>query len=153
MAGNRGKAFEQVFQHDLQNIKDSIVLRLPDQQSGYFGTSQNPCDFIFYHSPNMFMLECKSHEGNTFPLSNLRQYSKLIKYANVTGARVGVVLWFIDHDKIVYIPINTFKKLIADDKKSFNVKMIGEEEYKNYLIPTEKKKVFLTGDYSVLLDL
>ena len=95
----------------------------------------------------LFLLECKSHKGNTFPLSNLTQFGKLQIYKNINGVLPGVILWFIDHDKVVYIPIETIIKYSDDGKKSINIKDINSEEYYMIDLPSEKKRTFLTTDY------
>ncbi len=56
----------------------------------------------------------------------------------------------IDHEKVLYVPIETFIKLKEEDKKSYNIKMLGDENYPAYEIPSTKKRTFLTSDYSVL---
>jgi hypothetical protein len=40
-----------------------------------------------------------------------------------------------------------------DGKKSVNIKMLSEDSYRILKIPTEKKRVFLEGDYSILMQL
>lgn len=129
---------------------NAFVLRLPDQQSGYYGTSQNICDFILFTNKTLFLLECKSHKGNTFPLSNLTQFSKLVQYKNVFDLKIGVILWFIDHDKVFYIPLSTIIKYIDDGKKSINVKDI-DSEYFMVDLPSEKKRTMLTTNYEGIL--
>lgn len=154
MALSRGKQFEEHFKEDFRrSVPGSFLLRLPDQMSGYKGYSKNLCDFIAYKYPNMFLLECKAHEGNTFPLTNLTQYDMLRARLGIDGIRAGVVIWFIDKDKIVYVPINEVTKMKADGKKSVNIKMLDSNEYNILEIPSDKKRVFLSADYSVLLNL
>ena len=154
MALNRGKQFEEHFKVDfLKSVDGAFLLRLPDQMSGYKGYSKNLCDFIAYKYPNIFLIECKAHQGNTFPLSNLTQYDLLRTKVGITGLRAGVVIWFVDKDKVVYVPIGEITKMIADDKKSVNIKMLDSDEYNIVEIPTVKKRVFLSCDYSVLLNL
>lgn len=151
MSINYGKKFEKNFEVNwLKSFPNTFLLRLPDQQSGYFGTSRNLCDFIAYNNKTLFLLECKSIKGNTFPLTNLKQYDKLILKKGIKGVICGVILWFREHDKILFIPIETFEKLKRDNKKSFNIKMIGDSDYTSIEIPTVKKRTFLTGDYTVL---
>lgn len=147
-----GKKFEQQFLSDIRKLEDFVIIRLPDQQSGYFG-SRNIADFLGYKYPLFYILECKSIKGNTFPISNLTQYDNLISYSGHLGIRVGVILWMIDHDSVFYIPISTFKKLKEDGKKSFNIKYKGEEEYPHIIVPSVKKRTFLTSDYSFLRDI
>lgn len=153
MANNsRGKKFEQRFKEDFKKIPESFILRLPDQVSGWKATSANVCDFIGYVYPRQYLLECKSFEGNTFPFSSFRQYEKLVSVGKKKGQVRGAVLWFVTHKKIVFVPIETFEQLKAEGKKSFNIKMVGDPNYDCIEIPTEERIVFLTGDYSVLLN-
>lgn len=146
---NYGKKFEQQVKSDLlKSFPNSFVLRLPDQQSGYYGTSQNICDFILFTNKTLFLLECKSHKGNTFPLSNLTQFGKLQQYKNVNDLKAGVIIWFIDHDKVVYVPIQNVIQMIDDGSKSINIK----DSDKYIELPSQKKKTFLNTDYTKLLE-
>ena len=152
MSSNKGKAWEQKFRSDWVKTFSPCIDRLYDVMGGYRSLS-NICDFISFKNNNIFYLECKSHEGNTFPISCLSQYDKLINKVGIDGVRVGVILWMIDHDVVLYIPINTFTKLIKDGKKSFNIKMVNDSTYPHIIIPSQKKRVFLECDYSILKDL
>lgn len=152
MGLNRGKQFEKKFANDFLKIENSSLDRLYDVTSGYRSISQIS-DFIGYIYPNIFYLECKTHKGNTFPLTNLTQYEKLLPKVGIKGVRVGMILWMIEHDVIVYIPISSIKKMKEDGKKSFNIKMLKENIYRIIEIPSVKKRVFLDADYSVLKNL
>lgn len=152
MGLNRGKQFEKKFASDFLKIENSSLDRLYDVTSGYKSISQIS-DFIGYIYPNIFYLECKTHKGNTFPLANLTQYEKLLPKVGIKGVRVGMILWMIEHDVIVYIPISSIKKMKEDGKKSFNIKMLKENTYRIIEIPSVKKRVFLDADYSVLKNL
>lgn len=152
MAINYGKKFEARVKADFEAIPGMSIDRIYDQMSGY-KTISNISDFIAYCYPHIYYIECKSHKGNTFPLQCLTQYEKLITKVRYPGVRVGVLLWFIDHDKLLYIPIRTFTKLYKDRKKSFNINMIGDKKYLSVDIPTKKLRTFLRGDYTVLLNI
>lgn len=152
MSSNKGKAWEQKFRNDWVKTFSPCIDRLYDVMGGYHSLS-NICDFIGFKKPNIFYLECKSHEGNTFPISCLSQYDKLINKVGIEGVRVGVILWMIDHDVVLYIPVSTFTKLIKDGKKSFNIKMLNDPAYPHIVVPSQKKRVFLECDYSILKDL
>lgn len=153
MANNKGKAFEQKFKLDFQQtFPEGTIDRIYDVSSGY-KTISNIADFIAYNYPNIFYLECKSHLGNTFPLANLTQYDKLKEKVGKKGIRVGVILWFIDHDTVCYVPVSSITKMKEDGKKSVNIKMLSANDYKIVTIPSEKKRVFLDSNYSVLADL
>lgn len=153
MAKNRGKQFERKFAEDFRRAFPKGTLdRLVDSMSGY-KTISNISDFIGYNYPNIMYLECKSHEGNLFPLSNLTQYDKLVTKVGIKGVRVGVIIWFIDFDRVIYVPISTVRKMKVDNVKSINLRKIDEQGYKYYEIPSVKKRVFLESDYSILNNL
>lgn len=150
MAVNYGKVWEQKVMEDFSKLPDSTIDRLYDQTTGYKFTSRNVSDTIGYVYPLHYYIECKSCKGNTFPLKNLSQYDKMIEKVGIRGVRVGVVLWFIDHKTVVYIPVATFTKLFEDNKKSVNIKMLEEGTYNIIEIPSETKRVFPTCDFSIL---
>ena len=152
MATNLGKAFENQFRQDTKDLPNCFVFRLPDQQSGYVGTSANPCDFLMFKPPHFFLLELKSITGNTFPFSNLRQYGKLRSLKSFNFFHKGVIIWFRDHDKIIYVTIDEITKMMGDGKKSVNINTIDDDGYNYITIPTIKKRIFLSGDYSVLFN-
>ena len=153
MAKNRGKQFERKFAEDFRRAFSKGTLdRLVDSMSGY-KTISNISDFIGYNYPYIYYLEIKSHEGNLFPLSNLTQYDKLVTKINIKGVRAGVIIWFIDFDRVIYVPISTIKTMKKDNIKSVNLKKIDEQGYKYYEIPSVKKRVFLESDYSILSSL
>ena len=152
MALNYGKQFEQKFKEDFLKVPNATLDRLYDTTFGYKSISQI-CDFIGYIEPNIFYLECKSTQGNTFAISKLTQYDKLKEKVGIQGVRTGVIIWFYDHSKVIYAPISTITTLIADGKKSINIKMLGEKLYNLIEVPSKKKRVFLDSDYSILTTL
>lgn len=148
MAVSRGKAFELKVRSDLKKIPEISIDRIFDSVSGYKNIS-NISDLIFYKYPFICYGEIKSHLGNTFPITNLTQYEKLIAKKGIKGVRAGVILWFIDHDKVLWIPIETFEKLKNEGAKSVNVKL-DYDKYNILEIPSVKRRVFMDSDYSVL---
>lgn len=151
MASSKGKGFEQQFKIDWKKLPNAFIYRLVDQQSGYYLTSANICDFICYVYPYLFLFEIKSHKGNTFPFQAFRQYRKLKDYNNIFGVNIGVILWFIDYDTVCYIPLDTFIKLERDNKRSFHIKYLDSDEYVGIRLPSKKKRTFLTTDYSDII--
>ena len=119
--------------------------------SGLKYSSTNLCDFICYHYPKLFCMECKSVQGNTFPLTNYTQYTRMLQYVNITGVTCGVILWFVDHDRIIFVPTETFSKLKEAGAKSVNIKTIQPDTYFYIDIPVKKRRIFLDADYSVLI--
>ena len=150
MAITRGKQFESKVKEDLLKLPNAVVERLPDQMTGYKGTSSNVADFIFFNWGKLHFIECKTTQENTFPLTNLTQYPELLKRACKKNVRSGVILWFIKWDKIVYIPIKTIEKLKFENAKSVNIKMVGNNDYRIIDIPSIKKRVFFDSDYNIL---
>ena len=147
-----GKQFEQIFKKNWEEtVGDSFQYRLNDQMSGYMGSS-NISYFICYKKPDLFLIECKTHLGNTFPFSAFRQYEGLLEWKGVSGVHAGVILWMRDHDLVLWIPVETFEKLRKEDKKSFNIKLVGNPEYESLVLPSKKKRKFLDTDYSALID-
>lgn len=152
MAYSKGKAFENKLKEDFSKIRDAHIERLYDITNGY-KSIRSRSDFVAFIYPNMFFLEAKSHQGNTFPFSELRQYNDLLEVAGIKGIRSGVVLWMIDHFKVVYIPILTIKRMKEDNKKSFNIKDLNTDTYRIFEIPSVRRRVFMDSDYSVLHNL
>ena len=151
MATNYGKQFERKLKEDFLKLENSTIDRLYDTMNGY-KTVSNICDFLAYRKPYLYYLEAKTIKGNTFPFTNLKQYDKLLPKVGIPGVRAGVVIWFIDHDKILYVPISTVKQMKKDGLKSVNIRTVLDN-YNVYEIPSVKKRVFCEGDYSILLNL
>lgn len=91
MPENYGKKFEAQLKQDFLKIPGSTIDRLYDPGFGMRGV-KNISDFIGYVYPNIFYLEVKSKKGNTFPLTNLTQYDKLLTKKNKKGVIAGAVI-------------------------------------------------------------
>ena len=153
MAVNQGKKFELKVRSDLRKVPGISSDRLVDAQNGFFGV-KNISDLIFYRYPFICYGELKSHKGNTFPIANLTQYDKLIEKKGIKGVRAGVILWLIDHNHVIWIPIETFERMKADGLKSFNIKLLEDNpnNYKFYDIPSTLRRVFMDTDYTKLFE-
>ena len=152
MSTNRGKQWETKVREDFKRtFPNGTIDRLYDPVGGYIGI-KNISDFIAYKYPNIFYLECKSKDGNTFPFTNLSQYEKLLGKVGIPGVRTGAIIWFKDHDKVIYIPVKTIKQMKEDGKKSINIKK-DLDLYRIFEIPSVKKRVFLECDYTLLSSL
>ena len=146
---NYGKDFEKRFAKDFSDtFPNEFILRLKDNTSRYKGASSNPCDFITHVEDTLFMLEVKCHYGNTFPFQDLRQYSELITYLGLKNVEIGVIIWFIDHQECLYVPIETIQKMKANGDKSVNIRKL--KDYKVVHIPSIAMRVFLKSDYSFM---
>lgn len=152
MALNRGKQFEEKVRLGLEALEGSTVERFVDQQSGYKG-STNTSDFLMYLFPYAYYIECKTTMSNTYSIASLSQYDKLLSKRGRKGVRAGVVLWYVNRDKVVYIPISTFEKAKKDGLKSINIKMLEDDTYRIIEIPSKKLRVFMDSDFSILTQL
>ena len=148
MANNYGKQFEKKFKEDFLKIPNVSIDRIYDVTNGYSHIS-NVSDFICYKYPNIFYAEVKSIKGNTFPLSNLTQYDKLITKKNIYGVIVGVIIWYYEKNKVIFCPIKNVEQIKESGAKSIHI-----EKHKDlYLnIPSIKKRVFMDSDYSVIFE-
>jgi hypothetical protein len=152
MTMTKGKNFELILREDWKSsVPNSTIDRIYDSVSGY-KTISNVSDFIAYKMPNIFYLEAKTVKGNTFPFQNLTQYEKLSAKVGIAGVRAGVVIWFYEHDRILYVPISSVTKMMSEGKKSVNITTINNDGYRFIEIPSVKKRVFMTSDYSVLTE-
>lgn len=153
MALNKGKAFEEKFKTDFKkSFPNGTIDRIYDTVNGY-RTITNVSDFIGYSYPCIMYCECKSHQGNTWNFSYFTQFEKLKSKIGIKGVIAGVILWMIDHDVVVFLPVEEVAKMKKDGHKSFNIKMLDEKMYNIIVFDSVKKRVFLDTDYSKLLEL
>ena len=126
MAVNRGKQFEDVIKTAFLKVPNISIDRLHDQMSGLKG-SKNICDFIVYKEPYEYYIECKSVHGNTFPFSNItdNQLSGLLKKSDIEGVVAGLIIWFIDKDVTLFVPIQYISWLKLCSYKSIRYDHVG----------------------------
>jgi len=144
MAINRGKQFEDEFKKAFKEIPNIAFERLYDPVGGYSGIKSR-CDFILYKYPRQYYFELKSIHKNLFPLTNIsdRQIKGLLEVSEVTGVSAGVVLWFCDHDRTIYISIEDIEEWKkTSGKKSINIKDI-ETEAIRFIELESKRKIAL----------
>lgn len=148
-----GKKFEEVFKLDWKkSFPNTFIYRLPDQMSGFSQTSGNPCDFLCFPTTRFFMVECKEHKGASIPFTAIPQYKRLLEYKDLPHVHPGVVVWFSEKDLVIWVSIKDMEKMVLAGKKSISIKMLEDTSYNIIEIPSEKKRVFMASDYSVLLD-
>ncbi len=114
--------------------------------SGYKG-NVNICDFIVYHYPTLYYLECKSCYGNTLPWSNItqNQWNGLIKKSSIKGVIAGYIIWFIDHNETIFLPAKDAQYLKeVCGHKSFNITKWDYGDW--YHFKGKKKRVFFEYD-------
>ena len=147
---NRGKQFENAVRKAFEKWENVSIDRLYDQTTGYKG-SCNICDFIVYYNPMQIYIECKSVHGNTLNFNNIsdNQWNGLLKKSHIPGVEAGVMVWFIDMDITVYVPIQELKLHRAKGVKSLNIKDL--KNYNYIVIPGVKKRIFFDYDMDIFL--
>jgi len=154
MANNRGKQFEARFKEDWKkSFPNTFIYRLPDQMNGYLSSSKNPCDFICFTGKDLFLIECKSHDGASIPFSAISQYDRLLQYKDLPNVKPGILIWFKEKDLVAWVSIKTAEKIREAGYKSIGIKLLSNPEYRIIVIPSVKKRVFLESDYTVLMNL
>ena len=147
MAENRGKQFEGIVRQAFERVPHTTITRLPDPTSGFLGV-RNICDFIVYHHPHQYFIECKSVHDNILPLHNIthNQWSGLLEMSQTYGVVAGVLCWWIDRDVTRFFEIETLEKLAHEDVKSIRY---DADDVPHFDIYGKKKRVFF--DYNMNL--
>lgn len=151
MAANRGKQFESVIRQSFEKVPNVSIDRLHDQTTKYKGTSANICDFIVYKEPYEYYFECKSVHGNRLPFSNITetQWNGLVNKATIEGVFAGVICWWIDKDKTVFIPIQELVAMRIVGMKSVRYDAIDDCDGDTTMIEIKGKKKRVFFDYDM----
>jgi len=156
MATNRGKDFENVIRESFLQVPNTSVVRLADPVQGYLGI-RNHCDFIVYHKPYEYHIECKSVHGNTLSIhsndpkkkyGNItnNQWEGLLEKSEIDGIVAGVLVWWIDRDVTRFVPIKVLSEMRKHDKKSLRYDIDVYYGEMTYVIEGKKKRVFFDYD-------
>lgn len=101
-------------------------LRLPDQMTGYYGSS-NICDFLLYKKPNFYLIESKATYNDNFPFSMITefQHDNMIEKSQVEGVKSFVVVLFASYQRAFIFDINDIEDQVSSGgQKSINIKKI-----------------------------
>ena len=144
MAVNRGKQFEDVIKESFLKVPNVSIDRLHDQTTHWKG-SKNICDFIVYKEPYEYYIECKSTHGNVFSFSKItdNQLSGLLKKSDIKGVVAGVIIWFVDKDVTMFVPIQYISWLMLCSYKSIRYDHVGGNIVR---LCGKKKRVFFDYD-------
>lgn len=147
MTKNKGKAFEQRIRESFEKVPNVSVDRINDQVTKFKG-STNICDFIVYKEPYEYYIECKSVHGASLPFSNIRenQWKGLLEKSQIEGVFAGVICWFIDKDKTLFLPIQILNQLKRTGNKSVRYDI---NEYIGNVIEIKGKKKRVFFDYDM----
>lgn len=142
---SRGKDFESVVKHGFEAVPDTHVYRIPDQQNYKVG-SKNPCDFLVYHKPVLYAIECKATNKPSLPFANITefQWTELLKMSQVSGVVAGIMCWFVNYDKTLFIPIQFLETLKQNGAKSIRY---DADDWAIIEIQGKKKRVFWEYDF------
>lgn len=163
MTGNdTGKQFEKDFKDSALLYPDIYIERFKD--SSFHGkietvrVAQNPCDYIMYKHPNLFLLEMKSTKSTSFSFSDKiikqHQIDSLIKASEINGVKAGFLFNFrerefkkfpfIKENSVYYVPIEKFLNF----RKKTTKTSINEDDCKllGYQLKQRKKKIHFEYD-------
>ena len=142
MAKNRGKKFEEIIGNAFRAYPFISVDRIPDQTMKY-KDRKNVSDFIVYHHPTQYYIECKTVQGNTLPFSNITQFDALVEKSRIYGVKAGVLCWWVDKDVTRWLPINELNQLKNLGEKSIRY---DKHLYIGKQIKGKKKRVYFEYD-------
>lgn len=157
MAHNYGKEFERHVKQSLEKVPNLDVYRIPDQQSGYFG-SKNLADFMVYKYPKHYYFECKTVHGNTLNFQRItqNQWQGLLQKSKIKGNICGILCWYIEKDVTLFLPIDFLEELKNIGQKSvrydtlLNPVYFQDIKWKPVKIGGNKKRVFYDYDFTEL---
>jgi len=143
---NYGKDFERIIKDSMMRIPGVDVQRLYDTTNGYVGIRQ-PADYIVYKYPHQYYIECKCTWENTFHKSYLTQLPDLYQKSLVWGITSGVIIWFIKHDRTIFIKAEDLNEHF-EHHASVNIKEIVNNQIPYLDLPGKKKRVFFDYDFT-----
>ena len=113
---------------------------------------KNPCDFILYKIPHIYLLELKSHKGKSIPFGAIQLYQieSLHRYSQVDGVVAGFVFNFRDVSETYFVDAESIYYFYkAEERKSFALGWIREN---GIHIPQGLKRIRYKYDLSSLLN-
>jgi len=131
--------------------------RIPDQMNGLYG-SKNICDFICFHTPNLYYIESKSTYEDRFDFSLISdyQYENLLKKSKIQNVWGLIIVLYISYKRAFILDIRDIDKLIQSGQKSLNIKKLdkwGIPFAEILTIPNNRKKLLdYEGDLIELVD-
>lgn len=149
---NRGKQFEDLVRSSISKLENTLIVRLYDVTTGYLNQN-NICDYIVYRHPTIFLIECKAIQVSTLNFkSHIRenQLNGLLESSKIYGVKAGILCWFINHNKTLFIPIEYIQELQEKGYKSFNINNYNISAV--YEVPGKKKRVFFEYDFDSFLE-
>ena len=72
-------------------------------------------------------------------------------HVDVNPGDAGVILWLSEKDTVTWMPIKEMEKAYEAGLKSLNPAVLMKNGYKFVNIPSEKQRVFMKSNYSILI--
>ena len=153
MSTNRGKQFEDVIRDAFKEVPDTSVYRLYDTMGG-FSSVANVSDYIIYHYPYQYFVECKAIHKNTLSINSNdpkrkygmisnTQWEGMLELSKIKGVYAGVICWWVDVDITRWLPIQVLDNLRNEGLKSIRY---DTEADGIFSIDGQKKRVFFSYD-------
>lgn len=142
-SNNIGKTFEQEFKECVP--PDYYLYRLKDDTNGFYGVS-NPCDYILFRSPYLFLVELKTHKGKSIPIAKIRpnQIQGMEKATHYEGVYGGFLINFRELEETYYITVQDVIQFTqTEERKSIPVEWCRDHGVK---IEQKKKRVRYSYD-------
>jgi len=117
-----------------------------------FANVKNPCDFILYKIPNIYLLELKSHKGISIPFGAIQPYQieSLYRYSSMDGVVAGFVFNFRDVKETYFVDaVTVYQFYHIDERKSFSIEWTKKN---GTLIPQKLKRTHYQYDLCNLLN-
>lgn len=146
-ANNRGKDFEELIRKGFERLSNTTIERMPDPTMGYLGV-RNKCDFLAYHFPYVYYLECKTVHSHRLPINNItfNQRTGMLYVSEVRGVIAGVICWFIPEEKTIFMPIQVIERYRLAGEKSINIRKMNDPDFIELM--GKKKRVFYDYDFA-----
>lgn len=128
---NAGKRMEQNWRKSALRVPRLYYKRMNDGTATFYGgqaqngvrfQKENPYDCFMYLEPKLYLIELKSHKGNSLPINAIRgvQLDHLSSVMGVPGIVAGFVVhfqdkeecWFADGWRVKQFVLNTDRKSI-----------------------------------------
>ena len=157
MGISRGKDFELIVKSAFESVPNTSVYRLYDTMGGYSSVA-NIADFVIYHYPYQYFIECKTVlKGNTLSINSNdpkkkygnisnTQWEGMLEMSKIKGVYCGILCWWVEKDVTKFIPIQMLQEMRNNGGKSIRYDVLASNGYNTIDIVGQKKRVFFDYD-------
>ena len=94
----------------------------------------------------MYAIECKATNKPSLPFANITdfQWSELLEMSQVSGVVAGIMCWYVNYDRTVFIPMQFLEHLKQNGAKSIRY---DADDWAIIEIQGQKKRVFWDYDF------